>query len=78
MKKIGSRSSSCTTGQTAANKTALAPSVAQKEADRAELLLAAAKVDLRGTVDALPTLHWRCLPDGSAEFLNQTWLEYTG
>ena len=34
--------------------------------------------DLRITVDALPTLVWRCRPDGSAEFLNQRWLDYTG
>ncbi len=38
----------------------------------------AARIDLRATIDTLPTLHWRCLPDGSAEFLNQTWLDYTG
>jgi two-component system, LuxR family, sensor kinase FixL len=29
-------------------------------------------------IDTIPTLAWCTLPDGSAEFLNQRWLEYTG
>jgi len=29
-------------------------------------------------IDRIPTLAWSCLPDGTAEFLNQRWLEYTG
>src|ERR1700693_3347849 len=29
-------------------------------------------------VDAVPTLAWSARPDGSAEFLNRRWLEYTG
>jgi formate hydrogenlyase transcriptional activator len=29
-------------------------------------------------VDAIPTLAWSARPDGSAEFLNQRWLDYTG
>ncbi len=29
-------------------------------------------------VDALPTLAWAARPDGSAEFLNRRWLDYTG
>ena len=29
-------------------------------------------------VDAIPTLAWSARPDGSAEFLNRRWLEYTG
>jgi formate hydrogenlyase transcriptional activator len=29
-------------------------------------------------VDAIPTLVWSAHPDGSAEFFNQRWLDYTG
>jgi PAS domain S-box-containing protein len=29
-------------------------------------------------IDTIPTLAWCTLPDGSAEFLNQRWLDYTG
>lgn len=29
-------------------------------------------------VDALPTLAWCSLADGSAEFFNQRWHDYTG
>jgi PAS domain S-box-containing protein len=33
---------------------------------------------IRLVVDAIPTLAWSARPDGSAEFLNQRWLDYTG
>ena len=33
---------------------------------------------LRVIVDTIPALAWSTLPDGSAEFLNQRWLDYTG
>jgi PAS domain S-box-containing protein len=29
-------------------------------------------------VDAIPTLAWSARPDGSVEFLNRRWLDYTG
>jgi PAS domain-containing protein len=29
-------------------------------------------------VDALPTLVWTALPDGSIDFLNRRWSQYTG
>ena len=29
-------------------------------------------------IDALPGLAWTALPDGRAEFLNRSWLDYTG
>jgi PAS domain S-box-containing protein len=29
-------------------------------------------------VDAIPTLAWAARPDGSADFFNQRWLDYTG
>jgi PAS domain S-box-containing protein len=33
---------------------------------------------LRLTLDTIPALAWCTLPDGSAEVLNQRWLDYTG
>src|SRR5918999_1136669 len=29
-------------------------------------------------IDTIPTLAWSCRPDGTTEFLNQRWLDYTG
>ncbi len=29
-------------------------------------------------VDTIPTLAWCARPDGSADFFNQRWLDYTG
>ena len=29
-------------------------------------------------IDGIPMLAWSCLPDGTCEFLNKQWLEYTG
>src|SRR5438445_1074684 len=34
--------------------------------------------DIRHVVDIIPTLAWAARPDGSAEFFNQRWLDYTG
>jgi PAS domain S-box-containing protein len=34
--------------------------------------------DIRLVVDTIPTLAWSAGPDGSAEFFNQGWLDYTG
>ena len=33
---------------------------------------------LRLIIDTIPTIIWRKLPDGSADFLNQRFREYTG
>ncbi len=33
---------------------------------------------LRHIIDKIPTLAWCNLPDGSSEFLNQRWHDYTG
>jgi two-component system sensor kinase FixL len=33
---------------------------------------------LRLVIDTIPTLAWSAVPDGSRDFLNQRWLEYTG
>jgi len=32
----------------------------------------------RQMIDEIPALAWSCLPDGSGEFLNKQWLDYTG
>jgi PAS domain S-box-containing protein len=34
--------------------------------------------DIRIVVDTIPTLAWSAGPDGSADFFNQRWLDYTG
>jgi PAS domain S-box-containing protein len=34
--------------------------------------------DIRLVVDTIPTLAWSARPDGSPEFFNQRWLDYTG
>src|ERR1700694_840629 len=34
--------------------------------------------DIRLVVDTIPTLAWSACPDGSADFFNQRWLDYTG
>ncbi|MCW5969346.1 MAG: PAS domain-containing protein [Blastocatellales bacterium] len=36
------------------------------------------KNQLRLAIDTIPGLVWSALPDGSAEFLNRRWLEFTG
>src|SRR5215475_14885522 len=33
---------------------------------------------LRMMINTIPTLAWSCRPDGTTEFLNQRWLDYTG
>src|SRR6266850_2309761 len=38
----------------------------------------ALKDQLRLVIDTIPGLVWSALPDGSRDFLNQRWLEYTG
>ena len=37
-----------------------------------------AEDDLRLIIDTVPALAWSALPDGSRDFLNQRWLDYTG
>jgi len=37
-----------------------------------------ADADLRRIIDTIPVLAWCSLPDGSNEFLNQRWHDYTG
>ena len=48
------------------------------ERKRAEEAIRTSEVKLRQVIDAVPTLAWCNLPDGSNEFLNRGWHEYTG
>jgi PAS domain S-box-containing protein len=48
------------------------------ERKHAEQALLASELNLRRVIDALPTLAWCNLPDGSNEFLNKRWHAYTG
>jgi PAS domain S-box-containing protein len=45
---------------------------------RAEEALKASERELRSIIDTVPTLAWSASPDGSADFLNRRWLDYTG
>src|SRR2546425_3081362 len=48
------------------------------EADRAEADSQRLGDHLRMMIDTIPALAWSCRPDGTTEFLNQRWLDYTG
>src|SRR5262245_21188087 len=45
---------------------------------RAQGAATAADAQVRRIIDAIPVLAWCNLPDGSNEFLNQRWQDYTG
>ena len=36
------------------------------------------RVDIRLVIDTIPTLAWSARPDGSADYVNKQWLDYTG
>jgi PAS domain S-box-containing protein len=55
---------------------ALRKEIAERE--RAEESVRRSEDRLRLVIDTLPALVWSKLPDGSADFLNQRFLEYTG
>src|ERR1700737_2437078 len=48
------------------------------EGTRIEEALRRSEEYLRLTIDTIPILAWCSRPDGSNEFLNQRWLDYTG
>jgi formate hydrogenlyase transcriptional activator len=50
----------------------------QEELRRALEELKNSEKKLRQVIDTIPTLAWSILPDGSNEFLNKRWHEYTG
>jgi PAS domain S-box-containing protein len=50
----------------------------QQALEKAFQEMEALKNQFRLAIDTIPGLVWSALPDGSTEFLNQRWLDYTG
>src|ERR1700746_857481 len=50
----------------------------RKDLESALLESRESEAQLRTIIDTIPTLAWCNLPDGSNEFLNQRWHDYTG
>jgi PAS domain S-box-containing protein len=48
------------------------------EAKRSEDALRKSEDGLRTVIDTIPAIAWSVLPDGTLDFLNRRWLEYTG
>jgi PAS domain S-box-containing protein len=48
------------------------------EAKRAEEKIRLSERELRTLIDVIPAYVGTCLPDGTADFLSQSWLEYSG
>ena len=48
------------------------------ERKRMENALRESEGQLRLVIDAIPTMAWILLPDGTVEFINQRWLKYSG
>ncbi len=48
------------------------------EKKRAEEALVASERSLSQIINTMPVLAWSALPDGTAEFFNKRWLDYTG
>jgi PAS domain S-box-containing protein len=46
--------------------------------DTAEAALRASEERFRTLAESLPQLVWTCLPDGSVDYLNRQWRDYTG
>jgi PAS domain S-box-containing protein len=53
------------------------PSDAQRVPKQGAASVEAAKVDLRLAMDAIPTIVWSHSPDGSGDYFNKSWVEYT-
>jgi PAS domain S-box-containing protein len=51
---------------------------AEDELEQTKSALAASEENLRLIIDSLPVLVWSARPDGSADFVNQSWLDYAG
>ena len=50
----------------------------KRDSDDFDRRLAQRTKKLREMIDTIPALAWSAHPDGSAEFLNRRWLDYTG
>src|SRR5260370_1953379 len=53
-------------------------SVEIEDRKQAEFKMSGSEANLRRIIDTIPALAWCNLPDGSNEFLNQRWHDYTG
>src|SRR6266403_5506513 len=53
-------------------------SIEIEDRKQAELKMSGSEAKLRRIIDTIPTLAWCNLPDGSNEFLNKRWHDYTG
>jgi PAS domain S-box-containing protein len=51
---------------------------AENALKKTEAALAASEHNLRLIIDSLPVLVWSARPDGSADFVNKSWLDYAG
>ena len=54
------------------------PYLTREDLERALNEVKKSEADLRTIVDTIPALAWCSRPDGSIEFINQRWREYTG
>src|SRR5712692_9622591 len=50
----------------------------ERAAEKIQALSRQKEDHLRLVIDTIPTMAWSVLPDGSVDFVNQRWLEYTG
>jgi len=62
----------------ARHDSAAATRAAQQTVEKSLREVQALKDHFRLVIDSIPGLVWSALPDGSADFLNQRWREYTG
>ena len=51
---------------------------AYNEAKESEAQLADSEARLQTIIDMVPSFLWTSLPDGSKEYLNKRWYDYTG
>jgi PAS domain S-box-containing protein len=57
---------------------ALVAQIDISEQVRAEAALRESEIKFRAIANAIPHLVWSCLPDGTHDFFNDRWYEYTG
>src|SRR5216684_3817078 len=50
----------------------------ERMAEKIQALSRQKEDHLRLVIDTIPTMAWSVLPDGTVDFVNQRWLEYTG
>jgi PAS domain S-box-containing protein len=55
-----------------------AEEAALQTAQKVQTVAAQTEDHLRLVIDTIPAMAWRVLPDGTVDFVNQRWLDYTG